>query len=457
MIKKILQGSLILLLIAGCSGSNSTEEPLYEAIRVSSENETYINTNLKLEYEITNYTPSKTNLNLPIKVELLSEPDIGLFSGSCLNEGILPFNDKCQLILTLNKISEPQVLNFLFKISLNGKDQILNSSIKIKKAVIDDIKGGDKTICILSQETVYCKGQDLISRPYVSGKIDLEFKKIDIPNVKKLENYFNGGFCIVNNHKELYCWNRYQVIHKKNVENVDYVSIAQGEICIISVGRAYCLNNQNQLISQPYFLDDQTVEITGGDDHTCMRSKSNQVFCWGKGGQGQLGSGLQVDENSPQLVFDRNTLLSLKNVTQISSAGNYNCAIHSFYDYNRVSCWGKPGRHLGNGEMKLTAEPIFDTAYSPLVDKIILSTAQLSIITKNGLVYSQGYNENGQLGFSTEREEIPYVYNSQYIEPILKLGTFYSQYKVKNIVHGSGYSCVLTFDDDIKCFGAIPW
>jgi alpha-tubulin suppressor-like RCC1 family protein len=44
------------------------------------------------------------------------------------------------------------------------------------------------------------------------------------------------------------------------------------------------------------------VEVAAGVDHTCILADGDEVRCWGRNDQGQLGDGSFIDRPTPGVV-----------------------------------------------------------------------------------------------------------------------------------------------------------
>jgi hypothetical protein len=73
--------------------------------------------------------------------------------------------------------------------------------------------------------------------------------------------------------------------------------------------------------------------ISAGSGYTCAVSTDGGVYCWGKGGKGQLGSGDLVDRHRPTRVVLPSRAVEVETGLQTT------CALT---DTRRVICWGNP-------------------------------------------------------------------------------------------------------------------
>jgi alpha-tubulin suppressor-like RCC1 family protein len=82
----------------------------------------------------------------------------------------------------------------------------------------------------------------------------------------------------------------------------------------------------------------QYKEIVAGGQHTCGVIESNDVYCWGNNGRGQLGIGDMIQKTTPAVVEVPD--LSENNVLSITAGGEHTCAVFSPSADYRLYCWG---------------------------------------------------------------------------------------------------------------------
>jgi len=131
------------------------------------------------------------------------------------------------------------------------------------------------------------------------------------------------------------------------------------------------------------------TSLTSGYHHTCgLISGTGAAYCWGRGGQGQLGNGQFSQSNTPVAVSGGLVFESL-------AAGSYHtCGTTSSGD---VHCWGRNNDgELGTGDVSATGLP---TAVPGFSFPTIGAGHQFSCgITSTGVGYCWGLNDEGQLG-----------------------------------------------------------
>jgi len=112
---------------------------------------------------------------------------------------------------------------------------------------------------------------------------------------------------------------------------------------------------------------DELVEVAAGYAHTCARSRSGRVACWGSNQVGELGDG--VAHHASCGGFDCSltpvVVAGLTDAVQITAGGYQTCALRAS---GSVACWGaNSAGQLGDGTTTNRSTP---TAVSGLTDAI---------------------------------------------------------------------------------------
>jgi alpha-tubulin suppressor-like RCC1 family protein len=129
--------------------------------------------------------------------------------------------------------------------------------------------------------------------------------------------------------------------------------------------------------------------LDAGDFHACGITPSNQAFCWGFGGDGQLGTGNTTNRNVPTAV---STSLTFR---QISGGKYHTCGITlAGVGY----CWGQnvDGR-LGTNNTTPSTSPQ-QVSTSVTFDSISSGIIHTCGLSRSGLVYCWGFNQEGEVG-----------------------------------------------------------
>lgn len=216
-------------------------------------------------------------------------------------------------------------------------------------------------------------------------------------------------------------------------------------------------------------------QISAGGDHTCAVAESGNLYCWGSNRFGQIGIG----NASPNYGFDlgvdplpetyhsftghnanvsKPALVStLTNVVEVSSGLTHSCA----YDAaGHAFCWGSNVTgQLGQGDTNSRTTPAFVPSLTGVTsiaaagetngpwsirkdraDWIPTGTGH-SCAVANGTVYCWGDNKWGQLGNGNKTSSPT---------PIAVSGI---PQTAKKVVTGETYSCALTNNGDVYCWG----
>ena len=139
-------------------------------------------------------------------------------------------------------------------------------------------------------------------------------------------------------------------------------------------------------------LTSGVIEISAGNFHTCARTTSGGLKCWGANSDGQLGNGTIVDSPTPTDVIGLTS-----GVITMSSGYEHTCAIAND---GVVLCWGRNTfGQLGNG--------MYDEDQTPVPVGVVGITGSASQVSAGnyhtcaivaGDVLCWGRNTYGQLG-----------------------------------------------------------
>jgi hypothetical protein len=134
------------------------------------------------------------------------------------------------------------------------------------------------------------------------------------------------------------------------------------------------------------------VEVAPGYLHACARKSDGTVWCWGANTYGQLGDGTNTDATLPVQVVSATGPLT--NAIAIDAGENYACALRSDHT---IWCWGRNGDgQLGTGNNidRNTAAPVIGIA-----DAVQVATgAWHACALRTSGVSCWGYNSYGGLG-----------------------------------------------------------
>lgn len=179
--------------------------------------------------------------------------------------------------------------------------------------------------------------------------------------------------------------------------------------------------------------------VTAGGIHTCGLTASGQAYCWGYGGEGQLGNGaLATLSTTPVPVVGDHVF------TRLSAGGLHTCGLTPG---GAAYCWGSNrSGQLGDGNTTNRAEPVPVAALGGEISFAAISSGASHNcgLTPEGAAYCWGFNTSGQLGdaSTTERRNpVPVVHPTA--APAFSA-----------IASGYEHSCAMTPEGTAYCWGA---
>ncbi len=181
-------------------------------------------------------------------------------------------------------------------------------------------------------------------------------------------------------------------------------------------------------------LDKGVKAIATGGAHTCALTEPGGVLCWGSNWSGQLGDGTKERRSVPVRVRGLD-----KGVKAIAAGGAHTCALT---EQGGVLCWGRNERgQLGDGTKEDRSAPVPVRGLDNGVKAIAVVGSRTCALTEQGGVLCWGDNWAGQLGDGTKEHRSAPV-------PVRGLDK-----GVKAIAVGSSYTCALTEQSGVLCWG----
>ena len=145
-------------------------------------------------------------------------------------------------------------------------------------------------------------------------------------------------------------------------------------------------------------------QISSFNQHTCAVNSSGNVYCWGKGQNGEIGNGTNNNATrATSVVAGEGSTTSLTGISKVSTGGDFTCALKTD---GGVLCWGKNEYgQLGDGNTGAshnTNDPVAvidssDTAIGDISD-ISVGNEHSCALTNAGKVLCWGAGTSGQLG-----------------------------------------------------------
>jgi alpha-tubulin suppressor-like RCC1 family protein len=202
---------------------------------------------------------------------------------------------------------------------------------------------------------------------------------------------------------------------------------------------------------------DSPLKVDTGRAFGCALSRGGAVKCWGYNSRGQLGLGDTRDrgirpgemgDNLPELRFDGQQPMSA-----IEVGATHSCALSR---EGEIFCWGAGSA----GQLGTEATEDVGTASGPTRPRLkaglvfrglALGRSHTCGLTTEGAVYCFGSNDAGQLGLGRPGSigDRPGTMGDA-MEPV-KLG---DGFRAKTIASGDRHVCALSDAGQVKCWGA---
>ncbi|MEM7133160.1 MAG: C13 family peptidase [Chloroflexota bacterium] len=198
---------------------------------------------------------------------------------------------------------------------------------------------------------------------------------------------------------------------------------------------------QRHLPTDVQNLGSQVVTVVAGGSHSCALTTDNTLFCWGANTVGQLGADVGSSTSVPVEVADLNSV-----ITAISTHRDHTCVLT---EEGGVKCWGQNSLgQLGNGSTEVSQTPVDVSGLTSGVTAMSVSNYHSCAAMAAGGVKCWGRNQSGQLGSGATSDHIP--------TPVDVNGL---AERVSALALGDGHSCALIDSDGdgqggVKCWGA---
>lgn len=286
-----------------------------------------------------------------------------------------------------------------------------------------DIKAGGNHTCALLQDTsVRCWGRNQQGQLGIGDAGPGLSMPVVVPGLANVTQLSLGldHTCALTSNGELYCWgwNRYGQVGMGIVGDTAYVTRPQ-----LVVG----INN--------------IVQVSAGDNHTCVLQRNGEVRCWGDNYSGQLGvstmTGVTASSTSAAVVS------GLSNVVAVASGGAHTCALMQRGD---VACWGwNNAGQIGNGAGGVfrdisTPQPIVGRLNATSIG---VSAQHICMVDAVGTVWCWGDNTFGQLGIGSDLGTATRTLPSEVDAAANTVA----------VSLGADHTCALLVTNDLNCWG----
>ena len=206
------------------------------------------------------------------------------------------------------------------------------------------------------------------------------------------------------------------------------------------------------------FSSGGVTSVAGGGSHTCA-IKDGELFCWGAGSSGRLGTGSTANQTEPVQVTANG--FSSGGVTSVAAGWFHTCAIKN----EELFCWGANGNgQLGIGRATGQTEPVQVTTngFSSGGVTFVATGWYHTCAIKDGELFCWGLGANGQLGIGSsidQTEPMQVTANDFSVRPELKsiivsviTDTSLPKGIVTSLAAGIRHTCAVK-DRELFCWG----
>ncbi len=196
------------------------------------------------------------------------------------------------------------------------------------------------------------------------------------------------------------------------------------------------------------------ARIAGSGTNTfCALTTTSQIWCWGGNVYGSLGNNTTANSSTPVRVYANGALAS-KHIISIAGSGNTFCAVDSA---GAAYCWGD-GTHgaLGNGSTSSSSVPVAVSTSGALSGKSIRQIAPADdhtcAVDTTGTVYCWGSNDFGTLGLGLPDG----LTTASSMRTTPQAVTALSAFTLTAVTSSGSESCALDTAGGLHCWGAEP-
>jgi alpha-tubulin suppressor-like RCC1 family protein len=190
---------------------------------------------------------------------------------------------------------------------------------------------------------------------------------------------------------------------------------------------------------------DEVVELSVSIEHSCARTRSGRVGCWGRGALGRLGDDAGRGSSVPSQVVGATAAVAVV-AGPVSS-----CVILG--EERELHCWGDNEYSvLGNGEpgrgISSVPIPVYGVWTPSLIEvaSVAIAKRHACAVMESSEVYCWGSEEDGRLGNGYESE-------GHYPFPIAVERESGSVNDANKVALGEKHGCLLTVAGTLECWG----
>lgn len=235
------------------------------------------------------------------------------------------------------------------------------------------------------------------------------------------------------------------VMPAETLRDVTFVAIGFGDTCAVAGQRLLCWGaasggDGSILVGQPSsvptpqaVMPDPVSQVATSSWARCVQRTEGGIWCWGMGGDGDLGNGADTDSGMPVPV------------TSMSSGGLSTLLGYALKDGGTAWGWGPvSGANMNQTQVAHVSEPvpIVGTDLAPLVDVVQISTAYRwsCALTGAGRVLCWG--------------SVPGSSERAYVDVAVELNFPEIPVPIREIAVGANSMCLLDRDAAVWCWGS---
>lgn len=233
----------------------------------------------------------------------------------------------------------------------------------------DEIAASATAVCARDGGAVHCWGDNRLGQLGQGDQLERRGVVVDVPLPFEADGIdaFSGGFC-AHSDGMISCWGSN------------------------AFGQADPANPAPSVGPGPLRAAD-VVHVDGGADHLCFRTSSDDVFCQGRGLDGELGDGSATDSRTPIEVTPISAYSQMVAIGPESSIGSA-CALAS----GQVFCWGANNvGQLGSTVGDFSPSPVAVTGLADAVE-IFRTMRPMFARTTSGQIVGWGDRRDGLFG-----------------------------------------------------------
>jgi alpha-tubulin suppressor-like RCC1 family protein len=171
--------------------------------------------------------------------------------------------------------------------------------------------------------------------------------------------------------------------------------------------------------------------ISAGYGRACGVTTDGEAFCWGDNSSGQLGDGSTTSSLVPVPVG------GTQRFARVTVGAYHTCGVTTA---NAVYCWGQNGAgQLGNGSTSSSSTPVL-VAGDLLFQLVRAGWGHTCGVTTDNVAFCWGYNGDAQLGNGGVSSDVP--------SPVAGDQSFVA------VAVGTAHSCAMSPDGAAYCWGA---